>query len=302
MSGIYVIGVSPRKFMASARNHWRCGSSATSLSQNAAEHPTPSGHMDVHGMGLAMYWAFETFVRELSHAKYGTLLVIAVALGVRRLIYTCSCRYLSTASQHSGQRRTTPAQGVAGAGDNVFLKADDLDNRLRLVACPTPLETFLPNAASIGNRVTAGVRCTQGTQWTVYVPISIESEVSVVVLNKALARNATISAQDIEIRVQRIQGLGSKSIKSAAELSGQRLKRDLPARTVLTPGMFEPDIVIKRGQQVTVVASVAGIEVRTQGVALGDASANSRIRVKNLNSAKVVEGLVDNHNMVRVDL
>jgi flagella basal body P-ring formation protein FlgA len=91
-------------------------------------------------------------------------------------------------------------------------------------------------------------------------------------------------------------------VKSLSELAGRRLKRDLPAGTVLTPAILQPEIVIKRGQQVTVVASVSGIEVRTQGVAMGDASANSRIRVKNLNSAKVVEGLVDTQNMVRVDL
>ncbi len=190
---------------------------------------------------------------------------------------------------------------LPNAGSNVHLKADDLDNRLHLAACPSPLEVFLPSGAN-GSRVTTGVRCNQGNQWTVYVPVSIESDVPVVVLNRALARNATVGIQDVEIRVQRIQGLGSNTVKSAAELAGQRLKRDLPAGTVLTPAMLQPEIVIKRGQQVTVVASVSGIEVRTQGVALGDASANSRIRVKNLNSAKVVEGMVDNNNMVRVDL
>lgn len=190
---------------------------------------------------------------------------------------------------------------LPNAGDHVYLKADDLDNRLRLADCPIPLEVFLPNGAN-GNRVTAGVRCTQGQQWTIYVPVSIESEVQVLVLNKALARNAAVGTQDIETRTQRVPGLGSTHIKSVSELSGQRLKRDLPAGTVLSPGMLQPEIVIKRGQQVTVIASGAGMEVRTQGIALGDASANSRIRVKNLNSAKVVEGLVDNQNMVRINL
>lgn len=191
---------------------------------------------------------------------------------------------------------------LPNANEHVYLKADDLDSRLRLAACPVPLEVFLPNGANIGSRVTTGVRCTQGTQWTIYVPVSIESEVPVLVLNKALARNATIGLQDVETRLQRVPGLGSSHLKSVSELAGQRLKRDLPGGTVLNPAMLQPEIVIKRGQQVTVVASVSGIEVRTQGVALGDASANSRIRVKNLNSAKVVEGLVDNQNMVRINL
>lgn len=191
---------------------------------------------------------------------------------------------------------------LPNGGANVYLKADDLDSRLRLAACPAPLEVFLPNGANIGTRVTIGVRCAQGAQWTLYVPVSIESEVPTLVLNKALARNAAVTPQDVETRLQRVPGQGGSTLKSLNELNGQRLKRDLPAGTVLTPSMLQPELVIKRGQQVTVVASVAGIEVLTQGVALTDASANSRIRVKNLNSAKVVEGLVDNQNRVRVDL
>jgi flagellar basal body P-ring formation protein FlgA len=191
---------------------------------------------------------------------------------------------------------------LPNVGHNIYLKATDLDDRLRLASCPVPLEVFLPSGVNIGNRVTTGIRCNQGTQWTIYVPVSIESEVQVLVLNKALSRNAAVGIQDIETRMQRVPGLGSSNLKSVAELTGQRLKRDLSAGTLLTPAMLQPEIVIRRGQQVTILASVSGIEVRTQGVALGDASVNSRIRVKNMNSAKVVEGVVDNHNMVRIDL
>ncbi len=201
----------------------------------------------------------------------------------------------ASAEQHL--RKVLPS-----TGQTVHLKADDLDSRLRLAACPMPLEVFLPNGANAGSRVTTGVRCTHGNQWTIFVPVSIESEVPVLVLNKALARNAAVGAQDVETQVQRVPGLGNSNLKSASQLAGQRLKRGLPAGTVLAPTMLQPELVIRRGQQVTVIASVAGIEVRSQGVALGDASANSRIRVKSLNSAKVIEGLVDNNHMVRVDL
>lgn len=184
----------------------------------------------------------------------------------------------------------------------VYIKAETLDNRLRLAACAQPLEAFLPNGVGLGGRVTAGVRCTQGTQWSVYLPLTIESEVPTLVLNKPLARNAAVTTQDITNQVQRVSGLGSNAVRSIGELAGQRLKRDLPAGTTLSPSMLQPAVLIRRGQQVTVVAMVAGIEVRTQAVALADGVASSRIRVKNLNSAKVVEGLVDSSNEVRVEL
>jgi flagella basal body P-ring formation protein FlgA len=184
----------------------------------------------------------------------------------------------------------------------LYIKADNLDSRLRLAACPQPLEAFLPSGVSVGSRVTVGVRCSGGTQWTIYLPLNIESEVTALVLNKALARNAAVTDHDVAKQVQRIPGLASNAIRSMDELAGQRLKRDLPAGTVLSPSLMQPETLIKRGQQVTVVAMIAGLEVRSQGVALSDGVASSRIRVKNLNSAKVVEGLVDTHSVVRVEL
>ncbi len=184
----------------------------------------------------------------------------------------------------------------------LHITADALDSRLRLAACAAPLEVFLPSGANIGSRVTTGVRCTQGAAWTIYLPVTVESEAPALILNKALARNAAVTSQDIEVKVLRSPGLGTTNLKNATELAGKRLKRDLPSGTVLSAAMFQPEVLIRRGQQVTLVALISGIEVRTQAVALSDGSASARIRVKNLNSAKVVEGTVDSNNTVRVDL
>jgi flagella basal body P-ring formation protein FlgA len=191
---------------------------------------------------------------------------------------------------------------LANSSYTLHIKATELDSRLRLAACPAALEVFLPSGNNIGSRVTTGVRCNQGTPWTIYLPVTIEAEVPALVLNKALARSNAVSGLDVETRVQRVPGVGTDNLTSVSELSGKRLKRDLSAGTALSPGMFEPEMLIRRGQQVTVIAMVAGIEVRTQAVALSDGSASSRIRVKNLNSAKVVEGMVDSNSVVRVDL
>ena len=51
----------------------------------------------------------------------------------------------------------------------------------------------------------------------------------------------------------------------------------------------------------TLAASRPGIEVRAPGLALADASANQRVRVQNLNSLKIVEGVADTEGVVRVN-
>lgn len=184
----------------------------------------------------------------------------------------------------------------------VHLQADALDSRLHLALCAEPLQAFLPSGASLGSRATVGVRCNTGNTWSVYVPVNIESEVSVLSLNKALPRDAIVNATDVLRLTRRVPGLSNQYLQDIDELQGKRLKHELPAGALLTPNQLQTPTLIRRGQQVTLLAVIGGIEVRNQGIALADANVNTRIRVRNLNSAKVVEGLVDNDSQVRVAL
>ncbi len=188
------------------------------------------------------------------------------------------------------------------SASSVHLAADSLDTRLHLPACAMPLQAFLPSGANLGSRATVGVRCTSGNGWTVYVPVNIESEVKVLRLKRALARDSSISALDVDIRSERVPGTGTAYLSDVTEVQDKRAKRDLPAGTILAPGMLQAKLLIRRGQQVTILATVSGIEVRNQGVALTDGSANARIQIRNMSSAKVIEGVVDQNGVVRVVL
>jgi flagella basal body P-ring formation protein FlgA len=51
---------------------------------------------------------------------------------------------------------------------------------------------------------------------------------------------------------------------------------------------------------VTLTASAGGFEVRAPGRAMSDAAAQQRLRVQNLESLKVVEGVAESEGVVRV--
>ena len=80
------------------------------------------------------------------------------------------------------------------------------------------------------------------------------------------------------------------------------LKLTSAAGTALTVDLLNADVLIRRGQRVTLVAAVGGLEVRVQGEALTDAQPDGRIRVANLTSRRVVEGQVESRDSVRVGL
>ena len=177
-----------------------------------------------------------------------------------------------------------------------------LDPRLRLAACESPLETFSQSAVNTGARMTVGVRCAAANPWTLYVPVSIEVEAPVLVLKRALARRARVSPMDVEPQTRRLPGSAANFISDMSSLQGHRLKRSLPAGAALTVDALIPDILVRRGQHVTLIAASGPVEIRAQGLALTDAAESDRVRVQNATSLKVVEGVVDRNGVVRVGL
>ncbi|HEY5808708.1 MAG TPA: flagellar basal body P-ring formation chaperone FlgA, partial [Povalibacter sp.] len=182
-----------------------------------------------------------------------------------------------------------------------FVSANRLDPRLRLTECVQPLEASLPNSAMPGARATVGVRC-GAPAWTIYVPVTVEIEAPILVLRRALARRSPVDPADVELQTRRLPGIESGFISDLGNLQGRRLKRALPAGAPLTADVLVPDVLVKRGQQVTLLAASGPFEIRAQGEALSDGSEHERIRVQNVTSRKVVEGVVENSTTVRVEL
>mgnify|MGYP006202654589 CR=1 FL=1 len=65
---------------------------------------------------------------------------------------------------------------------------------------------------------------------------------------------------------------------------------------------LQPDVLVRRGQQVTLIAANGGVQIRAQGQALTEGAADERVRVQNVSSLKVVEGVVESDGVVRVGL
>jgi flagellar basal body P-ring formation protein FlgA len=183
-----------------------------------------------------------------------------------------------------------------------FVSAAKLDSRLRVALCDRPLEAFEQSKTTLGERVTVGVRCGAANSWTLYVPVAIEVEIPVLVLRRALARRARVEMIDVEPETRRMPGSAAVFIQDTASLQGHRLKRSLPAGTALTVDMLIPDVVVRRGQQVTLIAASGPVEIRAQGHALTEGGVADRVRVQNMSSLKVVEGVVESDSVVRVGL
>ena len=183
---------------------------------------------------------------------------------------------------------------------SVQVNVGALDSRLRLVACEQPLKAALPTNATFRARMTVAVSCAGPVTWAVYVPVNIETQTTVLVLRHAAARGARLTADDVEVQSRTVTGAGDDYLTEPAELAGRTLKRPLGAGAAVTAEAMVADSLIKRGQQVTLLAAVGAMEVRARGVAMNDAPAAGRIKAQNLSSGRIVEGFVESADVIRI--
>lgn len=205
-----------------------------------------------------------------------------------------SLEAVRSAAERSLRQQIDPQ--VAG----IQLQAAALDARLRLPACGAALETYVPPPRGAQNRALVRVGCSAGASWTLNVPVDIRREVDVLTLRRPVARGETLVAADVVSQKRVLAGLGSPYVARVEDLAGRLTRRPLAEGTALTADALSAALLIHRGQTVTLAASTGGIEIRATGRAMADAAASQRIRVQNLDSLKVVEGVAESDGVVRV--
>lgn len=181
----------------------------------------------------------------------------------------------------------------------VTLVPASLDERLRLPACGAKLGTYVPELRANQSKLLVRVSCASPV-WTLNVPVEIRRTHDVLVLKRAIGRGQSVEAADVDVQKRELPGLASPFVSSITDLSGRLTRRPVPAGTALPADALTAALLIHRGQSVTLAAVSNGIEVRAPGLALADAPAHGRVRVQNLNSLKIVEGVADTDGVVRV--
>lgn len=189
---------------------------------------------------------------------------------------------------------------IPGDTRNVLVETGHLDARLRLAACATPLQADWAAGHAPRARATVVVSCESGKRWRIHVPVTIRSRVDVLVLRRPLPRGGSIDAADVTRRSLEVDGLSHLYIGNLAEVAGRHLVRPAPAGTPLLAAWFVADALVKKGQDITLVARTSGVEIRASGRAMANAALGQRVRVQNMSSLKIVEGVVETGPRVRV--
>ena len=184
---------------------------------------------------------------------------------------------------------------------NTTVSIGNIDARLTLPTCGTPLEAFLPSGAKVLGKTTIGVRCQAPRPWTLYVPAKVASFSQVLVTNAPLRRGHLVSAQDVSLQSRDSSSLNRAYLSDPEQVIGKVLKKNLARRALFTDAVLTEPHIIDKGQHIDLQAGRHGLQVSVTAVALSGGAVGEKIRVKNLSSSKIIEGTILASGAVRAD-
>jgi flagella basal body P-ring formation protein FlgA len=176
------------------------------------------------------------------------------------------------------------AAALAALGEDAAAAQATVDPALRMPACTTALQGLPVSATSVE------VGC-EGS-WRLFVPVRVQRVVPVVVLAVPVAAGQTLGPEHLRVEQRDASRLAGTALRDPAQAVGQVLRRSARAGMPLAASDRTTATLIRRGDQVTLLARAGGVEVRMAGRAMGQAGAGQRLSAENLSSRRVVQGVL----------
>ena len=175
-----------------------------------------------------------------------------------------------------------------------------LDARLKFEHCSLPLKAAVGAGQHMRDRVMVELRCPGTPAWHIYVPVKIVGTSTVTMAARAIVVGAVLTDKDVRTEERDVSELPPGYIDDPTVAIGLTASRPISSGAVITNQYLLAAKAVQRGQEVTLVADIGSMSVRMAGRALSDGLINQRVKVENLSSGKIVEGIARSEQVVEI--
>ncbi|HED36016.1 MAG TPA: flagellar basal body P-ring formation protein FlgA [Gammaproteobacteria bacterium] len=183
----------------------------------------------------------------------------------------------------------------------VEIKMGHLDPRLRLTQCPNPLTASLAAGSRFAGKTTVHINCSGNTPWTVFLSAHISLYANIIKTAQPLSRGHILQKSDLMVNEEDLGRLKYGFFTDPQNLIGKQLTRRLKQNSIIRANYIKSPTLVKRGELVSIIAENSGYSVRMTGTAMMDGARGDRIRVKNLSSKRIIEGIVKKSGVVSIN-
>lgn len=176
-----------------------------------------------------------------------------------------------------------------------------IDNRLRLAHCNKALDISLGNNRLPGN-LSLSIQCNGAKPWKIYLQASVNAYQEIYIARTPITRGSPITDADLILEKRNITSLNGNYLTDPVHIKSHVARRTIRKGEVIQPMLLVKSKLVKRGEQVTLIAEISGITVRMMGKALNDATVGQQVRVRNNNSKRIVEGTAVTRGIVEINM
>lgn len=164
--------------------------------------------------------------------------------------------------------------------------------------CRRTVASMAPGARPWG-RTHVQVRCAEGANWNLFVPVVIHVSADYLVSVRPLRPGQTLTAADIATRRGDLAELPANVLTDASQAIGQTAGAALGAEQPLRADALRKPVVVRQGQTTRVVSSGSSFQVASEGKAMGNAVAGQVVQVR-MSSGQTVSGIAQADGSVSV--
>ncbi|MDD5384854.1 MAG: flagellar basal body P-ring formation chaperone FlgA [Gallionella sp.] len=210
----------------------------------------------------------------------------------------------SVATQDHAQIRNIVAgfvqQQTATLPGKVTFQIDEIDRRIILPPC-AELEAFLPAGSQLIGKTSIGVRCPPSPRkeetndrsartngWRIFVPVQIRLNLNLLTSAHQLPPGHTLQEQDLAS--QSTETSQSGGFTDPKQVLGKVLRYGIAAGQVLREDMLRQPYSVTQGQIVQLAVQGNGFSIRSEGVALNNASEGQTVQIR-VGPGRVISGV-----------
>jgi flagellar basal body P-ring formation protein FlgA len=180
------------------------------------------------------------------------------------------------------------------------LETGKIDSRMKFKKCNQQLSASISGGFKVSHHFTVGVKCLK-PQWRFFVPVKAVITSDIVVANTTILKGEYISANKLKLIKQKVSGQHRRYFKKMKGVVGKEAKRNIMMDKPITANHLRTRYLVKRKHEVIIEAKNSRLMVKMKGIALKNGKSNDRIKVRNINSNKIIEGVVSAEGVVTVN-
>ena len=159
-----------------------------------------------------------------------------------------------------------------------------IDDRINIPDCPTGFEYNASQEALTQSYISVRVSC-RNNEWYLFTSGQVTRTKEIVVTQGAISPGTVLTSSNLSLAKVDVRRLRYTAFTDLEALIGARMKRRVTDGQAIQSNML---CFVCKGDRITITAEIAGMEVKTAGIAQQDGVVGDNIKVINASSQKAV--------------